>query len=113
MLPTHLSADATHAPSKPDPGVLPGRPPHWKHMAQDPQKNASPPSSLGGATSSIASEFERTLANTRFPCTRDSLVEAARGTNASNDLLNALDSLPEKDYANPDAVSHELAQANR
>lgn len=82
-------------------------------MSQDkPENQPKPESSPNDASSSIASEFERTLANTRFPCTRDSLIEAARGMNVSNDLLTALDSLPEKDYADPNAVSHELAQAN-
>lgn len=62
-------------------------------------------------TDPIDQQISETLRDVRYPATRDALLAAARACGASNDVLLALEALPERDYPDPDAVARLIASA--
>jgi hypothetical protein len=67
----------------------------------------------GNLPESMSDDVTRTLAAVAFPANKDALVQAARATGASNEIVRAFDSLPEQDYADAGAVSAAFSQANQ
>jgi Protein of unknown function (DUF2795) len=55
-------------------------------------------------------EVQKALGGISYPATRDQLVEHARGKNASKDILDALQSLPDREYDGPNEVSKAVAK---
>ncbi|MCO8646076.1 DUF2795 domain-containing protein [Burkholderia multivorans] len=49
------------------------------------------------------------LAAVQYPANKDAIVDAARDAGASTEVLSMLDSLPEQDYADVDAVTRWVA----
>jgi hypothetical protein len=45
------------------------------------------------------------LVGMHYPASKEDLVETARGGGADDDVLNALESLPDREYDSPDDVS--------
>ncbi|KLK87663.1 hypothetical protein SZ63_10045 [Methanoculleus sediminis] len=50
------------------------------------------------------SRIQEYLREAPYPATRQGLVDHAREAGASGDIVRALERLPERRYANPDAV---------
>ncbi|MEJ2768373.1 DUF2795 domain-containing protein [Mycetohabitans sp. B46] len=63
------------------------------------------------ATDPIDQQISQTLRNVRYPATRDALVAAACSAGASNDVLLALQALPEHDYPDPQSVARWIGSA--
>jgi hypothetical protein len=57
-----------------------------------------------GTPDSISADIEAALASVAFPANKDSLVEAARASGASNEVITVLTGLPEQDYRDASAV---------
>ena len=55
-------------------------------------------------------EVQKALGGISYPATRDQLVEHARGKNAGQDILDALQSLPDREYDGPNEVSKAVAK---
>lgn len=61
-----------------------------------------------GSPDSISGDLQAMLARLSFPANKDSIVDAARDSGVSNEVITALDGIPERDYANADAVLQQL-----
>jgi hypothetical protein len=48
---------------------------------------------------------QRALGGASYPASKDQLIEHARGKNASKDILDALQNIPDQRYDGPDEVS--------
>ncbi|MFC4003153.1 DUF2795 domain-containing protein [Prauserella oleivorans] len=55
-------------------------------------------------------EMQKYLAGVDYPCSRDQLVDYARGKGADDDILEHLKSLPDREYDGPNAVSAEYSK---
>jgi hypothetical protein len=55
-------------------------------------------------------QMQKFLAGVEYPCSRDGLVEHARGKGADDDVLEHLRALPDRTYDGPNAVSAEFAR---
>jgi hypothetical protein len=55
-------------------------------------------------------QVQKALGGVSYPATRDQLVEHARGKNASRDILDALQSIPDQEYGGPSEVSKAVAK---
>jgi hypothetical protein len=55
-------------------------------------------------------QVQKALGGVSYPATRDQLVEHARGKNASKDMLDALQSIPDRQYDGPNEVSKAVAK---
>ena len=55
-------------------------------------------------------EVQKALGGISYPATRDQLVEHAKGKNAGQDILDALQSLPDREYDGPNEVSKAVAK---
>ncbi|MCP1117504.1 DUF2795 domain-containing protein [Robbsia andropogonis] len=56
----------------------------------------------------MSANLQAALATVSFPANKDRVMDAARESGVSNDVLIALDGLPETDYADADALLHAL-----
>ena len=54
-------------------------------------------------------EVQKYLGGVDYPCSKAQLIEAAEGNNAPQEVVDALNGLPDRDYDGPTAVSSELA----
>jgi hypothetical protein len=61
-----------------------------------------------GAPDSITADLQAALRAVPFPANKDHVIEAARASGVSNEIVSALDGLPEQDYPNAEAVLHAL-----
>ena len=61
-----------------------------------------------GTPDSITADLQAALSTVQFPANKDHVIEAARASGVSNEIVSALDGIPERDYANADAVLHAL-----
>lgn len=52
-------------------------------------------------------DVEQYLQNTRFPASKDDLIQFARGHNAPNSIVNALEIIPNKQYKNASDAARE------
>ena len=50
-------------------------------------------------------KVQKFLGGTSYPATREQLVEHARGNEADGDVLDALRSIPDREYDGPNEVS--------
>jgi hypothetical protein len=50
-------------------------------------------------------QVQKALGGVSYPATRGQLIEHARGKNASKDILDALQSIPDQEYDGPNEVS--------
>ena len=55
-------------------------------------------------------EVQKALGGVSYPATKDQLIEHARGKNASKDILDALQSIPDREYDGPNEVSKAVAK---
>jgi hypothetical protein len=55
-------------------------------------------------------EVQKALGGISYPATKDQLVEHARGKNASKDILDALQHIPDREYDGPNEVSKAVAK---
>jgi hypothetical protein len=56
-------------------------------------------------------EIQKYLSGVDYPVTKQQLLETARSNGADDDVLAALEGLPERDYNGPNAVSAEVSKA--
>lgn len=54
-------------------------------------------------------EIQKYLSGVDYPVTKEQLLEKARDNGAGEDVLAALEKLPERDYNGPNAVSAEVS----
>lgn len=57
------------------------------------------------------SDVQKYLAGVRFPATKDTLVEHAKRKGASEDVIEALSSMPGGAYDGPDRVSSAVGKS--
>jgi hypothetical protein len=55
-------------------------------------------------------EVQKALGGISYPATRDQLVEHAQGKHASQDILDALRDIPDREYDGPAEVSKAVAK---
>ena len=55
-------------------------------------------------------EVQKYLSGMNYPATKSAIVEHARGQGASEDLVQALDQIADREYDGPNAVSEEVAK---
>lgn len=56
-------------------------------------------------------EVQKHLSGVDYPVTRRQLVDKARENGASDDIVSALEKLPDREYNGPNAVSAEVSKA--
>jgi hypothetical protein len=56
-------------------------------------------------------EIQKYLSGVDYPVTKQKLLDKARENGAGDDVLAALERLPERDYNGPNAVSAEVSNA--
>jgi hypothetical protein len=56
-------------------------------------------------------EIQKYLSGVDYPVTKQNLLDKARDNGAGEDVLAALEHLPERDYNGPNAVSAEVPKA--
>jgi hypothetical protein len=54
-------------------------------------------------------QIQKYLSGVDYPVTKEQLLEKARDNGAGEDVLAALEKLPERDYNGPNAVSAEVS----
>jgi Protein of unknown function (DUF2795) len=54
-------------------------------------------------------QIQKYLSGVDYPVTKEQLLEKARDNGAGEDVLSALEKLPERDYNGPNAVSAEVS----
>lgn len=57
-----------------------------------------------GNPDSISGDIQAALESVSFPANKDAIIDAARSSGVSNEVLTALNGIDERDYANADAV---------
>jgi hypothetical protein len=55
-------------------------------------------------------KVQKFLGGVNYPATKDQLIEHARGKQADDDVIDALQKLPEREYDGPNAVSAAVAK---
>jgi hypothetical protein len=55
-------------------------------------------------------EAQKYLSGMDYPATKADIVEHARGQGAGDDVVQALDRIPDREYDGPNAVSEEIAR---
>jgi hypothetical protein len=55
-------------------------------------------------------QVQKALGGISYPATKDKLIEHARGKNATKDILEALRSIPDREYGGPNEVSKAVAK---
>lgn len=55
-------------------------------------------------------QVQKALGGISYPATKDQLIEHARGANASRDVLDALQQIPDQEYDGPNEVSKAVAK---
>jgi hypothetical protein len=55
-------------------------------------------------------EVQKYLSGMNYPATKSDIVEHARGRGASEDVVQALDQIADREYDGPNAVSEEVAK---
>jgi hypothetical protein len=55
-------------------------------------------------------EVQKALGGISYPATKDQLVEHAKGKHAGQDVLDALQGLPDREYDGPNEVSKAVAK---
>ena len=54
-------------------------------------------------------EVQKSLSGVDYPASKQDLLEHARGQGAGDDVLQALQRIPDREYDGPNAVSQEVA----
>lgn len=57
-----------------------------------------------GSPDSMSADVQAALGAVRFPANKDAIVDAAKASGVSNEILTALDGLPERDYTSAQDV---------
>jgi hypothetical protein len=55
-------------------------------------------------------KMQKYLSDISYPATRQQLIEHARNSHADEQVLNALQELPDREYSGPDQVSNAVAE---
>jgi hypothetical protein len=55
-------------------------------------------------------KVQKSLGGISYPATRDQLIEHARGNKADSDVLDALQSIPDREYDGPNEVSKAVSK---
>lgn len=56
-------------------------------------------------------QIQKSLSGVDYPVTKQQLLEKARDNGADEDVMAALEKLPDREYNGPNAVSAEVSQA--
>lgn len=54
-------------------------------------------------------EIQKHLAGVAYPASKETVVDTAKNSNASQDIMSALEGLPDTDFASPAELSKALA----
>ncbi|WP_107655856.1 DUF2795 domain-containing protein [Nocardia suismassiliense] len=54
-------------------------------------------------------QVQKYLSGVDYPCDRDSIVSAAKNNGADKNILNALESMPDRVYEGPSGVSEAVS----
>lgn len=57
-------------------------------------------------------EVQKHLGGMDYPVSKDTILKTAKDSGASQEILDALGSIPDREYDGPNAVSHEVAANN-
>ncbi|MEV4071446.1 DUF2795 domain-containing protein [Nonomuraea fuscirosea] len=55
-------------------------------------------------------DLQRHLSGVDYPASKEDLVEAAREQDADDDIIEALEAMPDRQYDGPNAVSQAITQ---
>ncbi|MFG1695587.1 DUF2795 domain-containing protein [Nonomuraea sp. NPDC049309] len=55
-------------------------------------------------------DLQKHLSGVDYPASKQDLIKAAREQNASEDILKALESMPDREYDGPNAVSQAITK---
>ncbi|MEV4178118.1 MULTISPECIES: DUF2795 domain-containing protein [unclassified Nonomuraea] len=55
-------------------------------------------------------DLQKHLSGVDYPATKDDLIKAAREHNAGNDIVQALEAMPDRRYDGPNAVSEAVTK---
>ncbi|GAB2905586.1 DUF2795 domain-containing protein [Nonomuraea fastidiosa] len=55
-------------------------------------------------------DLQKHLSGVDYPASKQDLIKAAREQNASKDILKALESMPDREYDGPNAVSQAITK---
>ncbi|MEV5896803.1 DUF2795 domain-containing protein [Nonomuraea fuscirosea] len=55
-------------------------------------------------------DLQRHLSGVDYPASKEDLVEAAREQDADDDIIEALESMPDRQYDGPNAVSQAITK---
>ncbi|RVX39649.1 uncharacterized protein DUF2795 [Nonomuraea polychroma] len=55
-------------------------------------------------------DLQKCLSGVNYPASKDDLVKAARDHGAGNDIVKALESMPDREYDGPNAVSQAVTK---
>ncbi|SPL98565.1 unnamed protein product [[Actinomadura] parvosata subsp. kistnae] len=55
-------------------------------------------------------DLQKHLSGVDYPASKDDLVQAARDHNASDDIVQALENMPDRQYDGPNAVSEAVTK---
>jgi hypothetical protein len=47
-----------------------------------------------------------------YPVSKDTILKTAKDSGASQEILDALGNIPDREYDGPNAISHEVAASN-
>jgi hypothetical protein len=57
-------------------------------------------------------EVQKHLGGMDYPVSKDTILSTAKGSGASQEILDALGNLPDREYDGPNAISHELSASS-
>jgi hypothetical protein len=65
---------------------------------------------FSGGSNSVFIDMQKALKGVDYPADKQTLIETARGNGASDDVLSALDALPDQQFQTPTEVSKAVGQ---
>jgi hypothetical protein len=57
-------------------------------------------------------EVQKHLGGMDYPVSKDTILKTAKDSGASQEILDALGNIPDREYDGPNAISHEVAASN-
>ncbi|KIG07546.1 DUF2795 domain-containing protein [Caballeronia concitans] len=67
-------------------------------------------SQQSGGSNSMFIDMQKALKGIDYPADKQTLLDTARSNGASEEIMNALDALPDQQYESPAAVSKAVGQ---
>lgn len=56
-------------------------------------------------------QAQKFLSGMNYPASKDEIIQHAEGQGADDDILSVLRQIPDRQYDGPNAVSHEISEA--